>query len=171
MRSFSLFFLILLGLFMGSFRAQAQHTLLIQKDFSSPEVDFSISLKGAKNLRVGSTFTVCFKGTIQDAKWHLYSSNTEGDLAYRPTALILDAEKAVGVELKGAMREDKVPTEQVDEIMQALLRQFDDHEVTFCQDIRITAADARLEANLEVQICCDGMCKFYSIPWSWDMSN
>lgn len=139
---------------------------------NAPEVTFSMTLdKYAKDLKVGDVVTVCFKGSIQADGWHLYSSNASGNISYNPTELAFFDDETKGAELKGSMTENKKPHEYEDELMGGTIRDFKEREVTFCQKIKITAADVDIVGELAAQICVDpdkgGMCKFLNLPFTW----
>lgn len=139
------------------------------KDKLTTEAEFSIvSISKTSDYCVGDVIKVCFKGKVNTDGWHLYSSRDDGNTAYNPTMLEVFDDESTGMKKVGKMSEDKKPRETEDELMGGLIRDFKEHEVTFCQDLKVTSANVSLVAEFSAQTCTDaGMCKFLKLPFEW----
>lgn len=166
MRLKSLFVLLTALILGGNVLAQGHN--FTGKDPLTTEAEFSLTLSKTSDFCVGDVIKACFKGHINTDGWHLYSSRDDGNISYNPTMLEVFPEESSGIELSGKMTEDKKPREKEDELMGGTIRDFAEHEVTFCQDLKITATNVNLVSELAAQTCTDaGMCKFLRLPFEW----
>ncbi|HHG83971.1 MAG TPA: hypothetical protein ENJ82_04415, partial [Bacteroidetes bacterium] len=167
MKRLQYLFLLFFGLLIGM-QTLAQSPVFSGKDPLTDEAEFSMTLSKSGDFCIGDVIKVCFKGKINTDGWHLYSSRTDGEISYNPTMLDVFLDESNGVKLKGKMTENKQPREIEDELMGGLIRDFKEHEVTFCQNLEITAANVNVVAEFSAQTCTDaGMCKFLKLPFEW----
>lgn len=160
-------FLLIAGLLFGA-QALAQMPDFTGKDPLTDEAEFSMTISKSSDFCVGDVVKVCFKGKINTDGWHLYSARDDGNISYNPTMLDVFLDESKGIKLKGKMTENKTPREKEDELMGGLIRDFKEHEVTFCQNLEITAENVEVIAELSAQTCTDaGMCKFLKLPFEW----
>jgi Disulphide bond corrector protein DsbC len=130
------------------------------------EVGIDFQFTPGSGNKVGSEVTFTCKVTVLEDGWHLYSARTDGDIGYNPTELILFADESKGIELLGTMAENATAIDHQDPQL-GLVREFKEKEVTFTQQLKLTADGATLGGEFAVQYCRDGMCKFGKFPVAW----
>jgi len=169
---FKKIFLAFVGLTFG-LQAWSQGPTFNGSNSDYPEVEVGMTFsKYPKDIKVGDVVTLCFKTKALDHKWHLYSSISDDETANKPTEFFIFEEDSKGAKLNGKMTENKTPKSIPDEIMGGYMREFKEHEVTFCQKIKITEENVKLEAEFAFQYCLSeqdgGQCKFAKYDFLWD---
>lgn len=155
------------------FGAWSQGPVFTGKDANASEVEVSMTFsKYPKDICVGDEVTLCFTAKVVEPGWHLYSSRTDGNISYKATEFFIFKEDSKGASLSGKMTENKKPKEYEDELMGGTIREFKEHEVTYCQKIKITEENVDIEAEFAFQFCVapekGGMCKFLNLPFEWE---
>ena len=138
------------------------------KDYNELEVLMDYAPKSG--WKVGDVVTFQFKARILDHAWHAYSCRQDGKIAYQPTEMFLFADECKGVKLSGKMTENLKPHEREDKIMEGLIRDFKEHEVTFTQKVKITGKEVVLSGEFSIQYCTMGdmgQCKVFKSPLEW----
>jgi len=114
------------------------------------------------NLRVGDVITFTFEATI-DKGYHVYSAKQPAD-AVLPAIFELD-KTAKGVALVGGLQEAGDRHVIHDDVFDADIAQYEG-KVTFRQQVKITAPEAKIDGVLSYQVCDDSRC----IPGTHEIS-
>jgi hypothetical protein len=133
------------------------------------EIDVRFTVSPASGWQVGDVVTLTFAAEVMEEGWHLYSALDEGDMAYNPTQLVVFPDETKGFELVGKMTESAKPIERHDPTLGGLVREFKEKQVTFTQQVKLTAPQAVLASEFHIQYCRDGMCKFAKLPLEWTL--
>jgi hypothetical protein len=159
---------LLLGFLISVLGLSAQLPTFSGKDKFTTEAEFALVTAVPKELCVGDVVTFIFKGKINTDGWHLYSSRTDGNIAYNPTMLEIFMDESKGIKLKGAMSENHKADEVDDKLMGGYIRSFHEKQVDFTQKLEITGPDVVLVGQFSSQTCTEeGMCKFLKLPIEW----
>jgi thiol:disulfide interchange protein len=159
---------LLLGFLISALGLSAQLPTFNGKDKFTTEAEFALVTAVPKELCVGDVVTFTFKGKINTGGWHLYSSRTDGNIAYNPTMLEIFMDESKGIKLKGAMTENHKADEVDDKLMGGFIRSFHEKQVDFTQKLEITGPDVVLVGQFSSQTCTEeGMCKFLKLPIEW----
>ena len=112
-------------------------------------VQFITSLKNVSDNEI----QIQFKGTIENG-WHIYSTDLpEGG----PISATFNIDKIEGIQLNGKLKYVGSEIEKFDNVFEMKLRYFE-KEVTFIQNLKITASAYNIEGYLEYGACNDKTC-------------
>ncbi|MDX2283031.1 MAG: thioredoxin family protein [Bacteroidia bacterium] len=126
-------------------------------------VSFSASVKPGTGLQVGDVVTVTVNATIAPG-FHMYAAKQIEKLDLLAATFELDPE-AKGVELAGKLTDQGKREVAYDDIWEGDVALYH-NQVSYLQQVRITAPDAVLKGFLRYQVCDDSRC----VPGSYDVS-
>jgi thiol:disulfide interchange protein len=161
--------LLCLSCWGNSARAQAPDFTGQLPGYGEATVKLGVSPAGP--YKVGDVITLTFDAHVVQDGWHLYSSRTDGNIAYNATELFIFEDESQGIKKAGAMTENRKPREREDELMGGTIRDFAEHDVKFTQKLKVTSAKVHLVGEFVYQFCTDaGMCKFPKLPFEWSFT-
>ena len=108
----------------------------------------------SKKVSSGVYDIIC-KATIDD-NWHLYDAKLPAGGPI-PTTFNLDEDEASGIELVGEFKATTTATSEYSEAFEIDLKYFKS-EVTFVQQVKLTAPKGKLVGYVEFMACTGGQC-------------